>query len=102
MAKPIYTDDEPIPPPPKVKRVRRKKYPRGKYPRKLTSQSRDVKLLRLPYQRMITLTEAAEIMDIARGSLQKNYIFSKTYGIPDYIEIVRDNNIVVGIKRIGP
>lgn len=94
MAKPIYTDDAP--------KKRRKKYPRGKHPRPLNSESRDVKLLRLPFQQQITLTQAAQIMGIARTSLQHNYLYPMSYALPDYIEVVRDNNRIIGIKRVGP
>lgn len=96
-AKPIYQDD---PPPPRKKR--RKKYPRGKYPRPLTSESRDVKLLRLPYGEMTTLTDAANLMGIDRRSLQINYFYSQSYLLPDYIQLIRDGGHIVAIKRIGP
>ncbi len=99
MAKLIYQDDAPEP---KVRKRRRKKYPVGKYPRPLTTNSRDVKLLRLPWQQVCTVSEAAAIMGIARTGLQGNYLHNSAYALPDYIEIVRDMGRIVGLKRIGP
>lgn len=102
MAKPIYQDDEPAP---KVRKPRRKKYPRGKYPRVLTSQSRDVKLLRLPWKQFVTTGEAAELMGVTRRTLTCNYFSAgnkDNYAMPDYIEMVYDGSRIVGLKRIGP
>lgn len=99
MAQLIYQDDAPQP---KVRKPRRKKYGRGKYPRYKNSQSRDVKLLRLPWQQTITVGGAAALMGIDRKSFQVNYLWSPSYLMPDYIEIVRDMGRIVGLKRIGP
>lgn len=95
----IYTDDAPKP---KVRKPRRKKYPKGKHPRPLTGNSKDVKLLRLPWKQQITVTEAAEIIGIHRNSFRVNYLYSQRYSLPDFIEMVRDMGRIVGIKRVGP
>lgn len=102
MAKPIYQDDDPVP---KARKVRRKKYPVGKHPRPLTGDSKDVKLLRLPWLQGVTIGEAAELMGITRRTLQCNYLYAgnnSNYCLPDYIEMVMDGSRIVGLKRVGP
>lgn len=97
--KPIYQDE---PTPRQPRKPRRKKYPRGKHPRKLTSQSKDVKLLRLEHGKLYFLTEAAQLMGITRDSLRCCYIYNKAYALPDYIEIIYDMGRATAIRRIGP
>jgi hypothetical protein len=98
MATPIYSDDPIVKP---ERKKRRKKYPRGKYPRVLNSESKDVKLMRLPWQTFVTTSEAAAIMGITKESLRHNYLTTSAYAMPDFIEIVR-NPRIVGLKRVGP
>lgn len=99
MGQLIYTDDAPEP---KVRKPRRKKYAPGKYPRLLNSESRDVKLLKLPWGQFCTLTDAAACMGIERNSLRTNYLYSTDYALPTYIEVVKDMGRIVGLKRVGP
>lgn len=97
MAKPIYQDDAPPP-----RKRRRKRYPKGKHPRPMTPDRRDMKLLRLPYQEPVTITRAAELMEIGRRTLQCSYLCGP-YRLPTFIEVVRNEfDIATHLRRIGP